>query len=195
MINVQKNRVTPAQCVIFVWAAALVVVAMLFFHFLYRPAYDRLQDEKDLVELLGDHLRWVTQTLDTVPDPQRVFEYFAAQDREFDRRFPDVEQKSLLAITEYAHKFQVRLERVHAEAAQDVLGPRGAKVTADNKRCVGVRVAMNFKSDYFNLVKYLETLRKVVPAYMVVEKMEIDNMPASVPKLEGKIDLILYLLV
>lgn len=195
MINIQKNRLTPAQALIFVWGAALIVIAVLFYVTLYRPAYQRLLDERDRVELLADHLRWVTQTVDSIPDPQRVFEYFLAQDRELDRRFPDVEQKSLLAITEYAHKFQVRLEEVHAGEPQDVLGSRGAKVFADGKKCAGVRVSMKFKCDYLNLVKYLDALRKVVPAYMVVEKIDITNNFSTVLKLEGKLELVLYLLV
>ena len=195
MINVQKNRVTPAELVIIAWTVALVMIATFFFHVFYKPAIVRLLDEKDQVELSADHLRWVTQTIDAMSGPQSVYDYFAAKDHELDRRFPDSETKSLLAIADYANKFHVRLEQVHASAPQAVSDSRGTRAGADGKKCSGVRVSMNFKSAYPNLVKYIEALRKIVPAYMVVEKLEVTRGDSNLPELDGKIELVLYLLV
>ncbi len=194
MINVQKKNITPAQIMILAWFCALVLGVVVFVSAIYRPAVERMLDEKAVVDRLGDHLRWVTHVIDSYPDPQQVFDHFAGSARALSWRFPDAEQKSLLAITEYAHKFQVRVEQVQAGSPEKVIDPRGKPVSVEGRTCKGVRVRINFKGEYQNLVKYIETLRKVLPAYPVIEDLEIHNGVTTVPKLSGTLGLVLYIL-
>lgn len=194
MINVQKKNITPAQILILVWAGVLVLAVVLFVGVVYRPAVERMLDEKAVVDRLGDHLRWVTHVIDSYPDPQQVFDYFAESERSLGWRFPDAEQKSLLAITEYAHKFQIRIEQVQTGSPEKVIDPRGEPVSVEGETCKGVRVRVKFKAEYQNLIKYIETLRKVLPAYPVIEDLEIHNGVTTVPKLSGTLGLVLYIL-
>jgi len=176
------------------WVFALVLAVVLFVGLIYRPAVERMLDEKAVVDRLGDHLRWVTRVIDSYPDPQQVFDYFAESERALGWRFPDAEQKSLLAITEYARKFQIRVEQVQAESPEKVIDPRGKPVSVEGETCKGVRVRVKFKGEYQNLIKYIETLRKVLPAYPVIEDLEIYNGVTTVPKLSGTLGLVLYIL-
>ena len=57
-----------------------------------------------------------------------------------------------------------------------------------------MQVSIKFKGDYYNIIKYLEALRKVVPAFLVVRNISLENKFSSTPKLEGVLDLSLYLL-
>jgi hypothetical protein len=194
MINVQKKHITAGQLGILFWALGLVLLTTLFYTLLYQPMVERMLDKRDEVNQIEDHLRWITQTIDSLGDPKHVFEYFVTQNQALVRRFPDSAERSLLALADYANKFHVRISQVHADEPRKVFGDRGRRLGADGKKCLGVRVTLKFLSEYHNLVKYIETLRKALPAPLVIERMEIDNGFTSTPKLSGSIELFLYLL-
>ncbi|MDD5226153.1 MAG: hypothetical protein PHV97_03080, partial [Candidatus Omnitrophica bacterium] len=137
---------------------------------------------------------WMTQTMNKIQDPEKVLDSFRETDRVLSRRFPDTAEKSLLMLTDYANKFGIRAERINSENPRRVVNARGGQLGADGKVCYGVQVSLKFKGEYYNLVKYLEALRKVLPAFLVVRNLSIENDFSSTPKLKGNLDLSLYLL-
>jgi len=194
MINVQKRHITAGQLGIFLWIFGLIAASSLFFIFLYRPAVVRLLEKNDEVEQVDDHLRWITQTMDSFEKPEAVFQYFAAQNLILHRKFLASPEKSLVALTDYANKFHVRISQVQTGEPQEVFKERGLRFSAEGKKCTGVRVSFKFRSEYFNLVKYFETLHKALPAYMVIERIDIENGFTTSPKLSGSVELYLYFL-
>lgn len=194
MINVQKDRITYSQIAIFVWGLLIVLGVVLFYKFVDGPADLRVLNIQDRVDLLESRLKWMTQTIDTIKDPEKVLNYFQATDRDLGRKFPNTEAKSLLMLTDYANKFGVRVERVRSEKPWKVVDIRGRTLGADGKICYGVQVSIKFKGEYYNLVKYLDALRKVLPTFLVVRNISIENKFSSEPKLEGSLDLTLFLL-
>ena len=194
MINVQKDRITYSQIAIFVWGLSIVFGVVLFYQFVDGPSDSRVLDIQDRVDLVESRLKWMTQTMDAIPDPGKVLDHFRETDRELGRRFPDAAEKSLLMLPDYANKFGVRVERIQPEKPRRVVNARGGTLGADGKVCYGVQVSLKFKGEYYNLVKYLGALRKVLPAFLVVRNISIENSFSSAPKLEGNLDLSLYLL-
>lgn len=194
MINIQKDRITFAQIVIFVWGISIVLGAVLFYQIVDRAVDFRVLEIQDRVDLIESRLKWMTQTIDAVKDPEMVLNYFRETDRDFGRRFPDAAEKSLLMLTDYANKFGLRVERIQPESARRVVNARGVPLGADGKACYGMQVSIKFKGEYYNLVKYLDALRKVVPAFLVVRNISIENKLSVEPRLEGNLNLSLYLL-
>lgn len=194
MIKIQKDRITFSQIVIFVWGFLIVFAGVLFFRFVDGPADSRVSDIRDRVDLVESRLKWMTQTIDVLQEPSKVLEFFRERNRDFGRRFPDSAEKSLLMLTDYANKFGVRVERVRSEKPRKVVNARGRFLSADGKACYGVEVTLKFKGDYYNLVKYLDALRRVLPAFLVVRNISLENSFSSDLRLEGHIDLSLYLL-
>jgi hypothetical protein len=194
MINVQKDRITYPQIAIFVWALSIVLGVVLFFQFVDGPADLRVLDVQNRLDLLENRLKWMTQTIDAVQDPEKVLNYFRETNRDLDRRFPNAAEKSLLMLKDYANKFGIRVERIQATEPRRIVNARGEVLGADGKVCYGLQVSLKFKGEYYNLVKYLEALRKVVPAFLVVRNISIENKFSSEPRLEGDLNLSLYLL-
>ncbi|MEI7751500.1 MAG: hypothetical protein WCJ71_05335 [Candidatus Omnitrophota bacterium] len=194
MINVQKDRITYSQIVIFAWGLAIILGMVLFYQTVDRRLDARVVSLLDRADLIDNQLKWMSQTIDSLQDPPKVFNYFLEKDRELDRKFPEAAEKSLLMLTDYANKFGVRVERIQQEKPKKVVNSRGVTLTAEGKVCYGVQVSLKFKGEYYNLVKYLDALRKVVPAFLVVRNISIENKFSSAPKLEGTLDLSLYLL-
>jgi hypothetical protein len=194
MINIQKERITFSQIAIFVWALSIVFGVVLFYHWADVPANSRVLKIRDRIELLNSRLKWMTQTIDAIQDPERVLDHFRETERALGRKFPDAAEKSLLMLMDYANKFGVRVERIQPAKPRRVVNARGETLGADGKICYGVEVSLKFKGEYYNLVKYLDALRQVVPAFLVVRNISIENKFSSRPKLEGHLDLSLYLL-
>jgi hypothetical protein len=194
MINVQKDRITFSQIAIFGWALLIVSGVVLFYQFVDGPANSKVLDIHDRVTLIESRLKWMTQTMEKVQNPEMVLDFFREADRSLNRRFPDTAEKSLLMLTDYSNKFGVRVERIQAENPRKVVNARGGQLGADGKVCYGVQVSLKFRGEYYNLVKYLEALRKVLPAFFVARNISIENDFSSTPKLKGNLDLSLYLL-
>lgn len=194
MINAQKDRITFSQIVIFVWALSILCGVFLFYQLVDGPADSRVLDIRDRVHLLDSRLKWMTQAMDKIKEPEKVLAYFRETDRVLSRRFPDAAEKSLLMLTDYAHKFGVRVERIQPGKPMKVVNARGVALGADGKICYGVQVSIKFKCDYYNLIKYIDALRTVLPAFLVVRNVSIENSFGPTPKLSGNLDLSLYLL-
>lgn len=194
MINAQKDKLTFSQIVIFVWGGVIVLVAVLFLQFLNGPARSRMLDIQEQLDLVESRLRWMTGVVDTVQDPSKVLYYFMETERSLGRRFPATAEKSMLLMADYANKFGLRIERIQPEEPRKVVDARGRALGADGKECYGVQLSIKFKGDYYNLAKYLDALRKVLPAFLVVRGALIENDFSSASKLAGSVDLSLYLL-
>jgi hypothetical protein len=194
MINVQKERMTLSQLLIFAWIVCIALGAILFVYVADRPGHLKVLQAKDRVDFLESRLKWVDATIEELQEPTKVFDYFVSQDRDLARRFPDSAERSLIALADYANKFGVRAEQIHAEKPKRVVSARGGPLGADGKVCAGVQVSLKFKSEYDNLVKYVETMRKVLPAFLVVRKMTAVNNFSESTRIEGQLDLTLYLL-
>jgi hypothetical protein len=167
---------------------------VIFFQFVDGPADARALNIRDQVDLVETQMKWMSQTIDAIQDPNQVLAYFMERDRELDRKFPATAEKSLLMLTDYANKFGIRIERIQPEKPRRVVTFRGGPLGAEGKTCYGVQVSLKFKGEYYNIVKYLDALRKVVPAFLVVRNISIENKFSSTLKLEGNLGLSLYLL-
>jgi hypothetical protein len=194
MISVHKDRITFSQIVILAWAGALALTVLFFYLVVNRAIDMRALEIRVQMDLEENHVKWLRQTIDRYQDPIKVMDHFASMDRDLDRKFPATAEKSFLMLTDYANKFGVRVEKVRPDRKLKVVNFRGAPLAAEGKTCYGVPVSLTFKSEYLNLVKYLDALRKVLPAYVVVRNLSIENKFSPAPKLEGTIDLSLYLL-
>ena len=194
MINVQGPKITQAQIKILLGAVAVVTAAVLFHLFVCQPSAKGLEVLRAKNALLESQLSWVNQVIFDVKDPEKVAGYFMNEQRELARKFPVDEAKSLLMLSEYAQKFRVHLEQVSAEPPRMFKGSRRQVLKVDGMTCSSVYVRLKMKADYMNLIKYLEALRKVLPAPLVIEKMDAVNRAPATPQLEVNMEMSLYLL-
>ena len=114
--------------------------------------------------------------------------------QELGRKFPEAEQRSLVLLSDYANKFRVQMTQISPDPPAIFNDSRGEAVVVDQKTCFYVYTALKMKADYVNLVKYLDVLNRVLPAYMTVERLEIEDPSPAAPRLEVNAELALYLL-
>lgn len=194
MIRAQKSKITFAQAMIFLWVAALIFGTLLLIRFVYKPFRAQLGAVEEKVFLAERQSRWLGEIIDEGKDPERVTNFLTKTTQELGRKFPETEQRSLVLLSEYAHKFRVQMTQIESDPPEIFRDSRGREVVVDQKTCLYVYTRMKMKADYVNFIKYLEVLNKVLPAYVSVEKLEIEDRSPAVPRLEVNADLALYLL-
>lgn len=194
MIRVQKRKVTGAQALVLLWAAGLLLGTLLLTRFAYIPLRDRLAAEEAKLFLVERRLGWLEEVIAAAKEPEQAMNLLTKTKQELSRKFPDSEQRSLLLLSDYANKFRVQMTQIRNEPPQIFKDSRGKEIVVDQKTCFYVYTTMKLKADYMNLIKYLDVLGKVLPAYMTVERLEIEDRSPAVPRLDVNAELALYML-
>lgn len=195
MINVQGPKITLAQTLIVLWVLLFCVFLALFYLFVFRPSETVFESVKTRDFILQKQLSWVRHLIEDVKDPGLVEAYLIREDQQLARKFPFSENKSLVMLSEYARKFQVHVEQISVGSTEAFKGSFGRPVVAEGKTCFSVLVTMKIKAGYLNLVKYLEALQKVLPAYLFVEKIDMIHAGTAQHGLNVQLELSLFLLV
>ena len=108
-------------------------------------------------------------------------------------RLPPDEKESLKMLSEFAQKHKITIVTLKADARTDF--PDGKKLE-DNfagKTCFTIPVSIIMTGKYEDLVQYLQEIRTVLPAYAVIEKMEIHKDSTGIDQLNATLNLNLYL--
>jgi len=185
---------TFAQALILLWAVGLVAGTLLLLFFLMMPFRRTLAEKEGKIIFMESRLHWLGSMIAGDKDPDHVMNSLMRTKQELARKFPDEEHRSLAMLSEYANKFRLQMKHIQSEPPQVFMDSRGKALTVDLKTCTYVYATMKLKGDYVNLIKYLEVLDKVLPAYMTVERLEIENRSPAEPRLEVNAEIALYLL-
>ena len=194
MIRAQKQKVTLAQAIILVWAAGLFLCAFLLMHFAVMPLRQHHAALEGKVLLMESQLNWLDEMIAGTKDPDQMMTSLVRKKQELGRKFPEAEQRSLVILADYANKFRLQMTQIKSDPPQVFKDSRGKEVVVEQKTCWYVYTTMKLKGDYVNLIKYLDALNKVLPAYMTVERLEIEDRSPAQPRLEVNAELALYLL-
>lgn len=195
MIRVQNRRITPLQAGIFLWAGALFIGCFLVMYLVFAPWQRSLASKSGELLLLEARLQWLGEMLEKTRDPQQVMASLTRTKQVLERQFPDTESRSLVLLADYANKFRVQIEKARPDVAKQLFRDvRGMPVKVDRKTCYFLHVALKFKSGYMNWMKYCEILRRVMPAYLSIERLELEKSHGQSSELTGSADMALFLL-
>ena len=194
MINVKKRKITLAQAGIFLWAIALGAAAVLFLVFVYGPAQHQLLEARRKAFFVEGQTKWLEEITAVNKNPEEAIRQLMLVHKTLGRQFREDSARSLLLLAAYANNFRIRMAEIRPEEPELFTDRWGDPVMIDGKKCVFVYTQMNFKADYVNLVKYLDALHQVLPAYMTVDRLEIESQPTATPQLNVKAWISLYFL-
>jgi len=75
-----------------------------------------------------------------------------------------------------------------------LLDENGAPVKIKERACYVIPVAVAMKCSFANLVKFTEIVEQKLPAFAIIQKLNINNNPDNLQILSVNMDLNLYLL-
>ena len=194
MINIKKRKMTLAQTGILLWAAALLIAASSFVKFVYWPAQHELLEARRKAFFVEGQTKWIQEITAANKNPEEAIRQLMLIHKVLGRQFREDSARSLLLLSAYANNFRIRMTEIRPEEPELFTDRWGDPVVVDGKKCVFVYTRMHFKADYVNLVKYLDALHQVLPAYMTVDRLEIESQASAVPQLDVKAWISLYFL-
>lgn len=95
---------------------------------------------------------------------------------------------------EYAQRMNVRLVKVEAEPEHELKNRWGHRVIINSRLVVTHTLQLQAEAGYMNLVRYFDTLYRVAPAFVSVEKLKITNDKKNPDRLKVSMELRFYTL-
>lgn len=95
---------------------------------------------------------------------------------------------------EYAQRMNIRLLKVEADPQQELRNRWGSTVVINSRLVMTKTIQIQAEAGYMNLVRYFDTLYRVAPAFVSVEKLKIMADKVNPSKLKISMELRFYTL-
>ena len=143
-----------------------------------------LEDQIQQIEAMGDQDKTKEEKVRILREKYQLL----------GNKFPEKEEESLGLLSSYAQELQIEVISIKSQPKKVFLDVNHKKVEAGGKSCQEIPVTIEMKGTYQASVQYIEMLREVLPAYVVVEKIKMHKDPLEPSRLDVHLDLNLYLL-
>ena len=97
-------------------------------------------------------------------------------------------------LSNFAKMLNIELLSVKPQSKAVFVNDDGRPVEAEGKTCRVVPVSLGMRCSFRDLLRYLETVEKSLPAFVTVERLRVERDKTDVLKLNILLDLNLYLL-
>jgi uncharacterized protein YfbU (UPF0304 family) len=114
--------------------------------------------------------------------------------QELDRKFPKKEEETIRRLSDLAKTRGVVIVSLRTQSKTDCYAEFQQAIKIENKSCQKVRVLIDIKSTYKDMVEYVQSLKKELPAYITIEKLNMQKINPAEPALNVSLELNLYLL-
>jgi hypothetical protein len=111
-----------------------------------------------------------------------------------DAAFPGDQAQTLRALAETAQKVRIELVSVRPQPEYPVLGESGSPMSVDGLSLKTVRVSLEMRCPYQDIVRYLSDLRTQIAAYLQVERFSVDKPAPPETQLHAVLEVSIYLL-
>ncbi len=189
-----ERDLTPSQRKIFILAILLGVVFFLVWIFIVIPRQITLSRMKEELKSIQNQILEIESI---VPKDAKIDQVIRAFDEEKQRlvsKFPNRDEEGIKMLSDYARKFNIEIVSLRSQTKVLFFDRDQKKVEIEGKNCYQVLVSIELKSQFKNLVQYLQDLKKTFPRYITLEKVKINKDFSSPNSLYVTVDLYLYLL-
>ncbi len=188
-----KRLVRPGQKKIILIFAAVLALVILEFGF-YRPSRNQLKKTKTELIRLEEEIKSIEEVIGYGPLREDKIKAISERLIKLENKFPHREGESLRQIADLARKFDINLTSIRPQLRQAVIDEKGNPVMAGRKPCESLFVSYQLQGSFFNLVDYLEALRKDIPAAILVEVLDIQRPGSLREKLRVNLGVKIFLL-
>ncbi len=176
--------------------AALIVagVFLLFGSFVIRPRLERLQNVKLQFRNTRQQIDEIESKLAAGKTLEQYISVLYQEAQALDQAFPAREDETIGRLSDMARQSSVEILSVKSQLKKPYFDKDQQEAAAQGKKCHTVAVALQARGSYKNIVIYLETLKRSLPAYFTVEKLDMQKAGAAPLILNISLEINLYLL-
>lgn len=176
--------------------AALVVAAVFvsFGLFVIRPRLEHLENVKSQFRDTQQQIEDVESKLTAGRTLEQYISALYKEAQALDRSFPAREDETIGKISDMARRSNIEILSVKSQLKEQYFDNDQQEVAVQGKKCRTVAVAMQLRGSYKDVIIYLEALKRSLPAYFTVEKLDIQKSGPTPPLLNVSFEINLYLL-
>ena len=183
------------QKIILIFAAVEIIAFLLFCSFLYNTRVKSKAQLQEQLKLLDAEIQNSSQIMEV---KKEAITKLASKDALYplpESRFPLNEKESIEKISDFAKKHRITVESMKVDSSVVYSKDDGGQSGGDSKVCNAVPVSLVLSTRYEDLIKFIQTIKTYVPAYVTVEKLEIKKgTPEESDLLNIILNLYLYIL-
>jgi hypothetical protein len=161
--------------------------------FVYAVNNSALRTVKREFFVLNTQIKEITSTMEAFDGMEKGIIALKEKSVRLHEKFPDQAQDSLAALSNFARRLNIDVVSMEPAGKSDFLY-NGKQLLVDGRICQVVRVNLNLKCGFRQLVRYLEGLNNAVPAFICTEKILLRKEGEILPRLNVELNLDLYLL-
>jgi Tfp pilus assembly protein PilO len=185
---------TQAQKKIMLISGGVLLAFLLFIFIVYTPSKNAVRSIKTELEGIDSQIQAVEVFLSSAGSMADGLERLKERDQYLIDKFPSREEAALQMLSGFAKKLNIEVISVAPGPKEDFLYGNSEKVEIEAKTCRRLLVVLEMKGSYKDLVKYIETIKESLPAYVVIERLKILKNKEDLPKLMITVEMSLYLL-
>ena len=182
----QKKIIIVAVGVMFAFLAAWFLA--------YLPSQTKIKQLKALLANTDGQIHQIEAMVENGKTIEEGMRLLAERYGQLSSKFSPKEEESIKLLSDFARQLHIEITSTRYQPKTEFLNAN-QQVDVDGKKCQVVRVSIEMKCHYKDLVKYLETLSARLPVYITVEQMRIGTANAQNLELNVSFDVNLYLLV
>ncbi len=170
------------------------VVSVLFFLFVYSPAKTTVNRIKQEIFEVNAQIQKIESIVVKSKTRQEGIRLLEQKYHELNAKFPRKEEETLKMFADLALAANMEIISIRPEAKTPLLDAGSHVVEIDGKACQKVFVSIELEGGYQNLVKYLESLKKTLPAFINIEKLRVVKNSTETVKVSVTLEVSFYLL-
>lgn len=176
--------------------AALIVagVFVLFGSFVIRPRLKHLENVKSQFRNTQQQIEEVESRLTAGRTLEQYISALYKEAQALDQAFPAREDETIGKISDIARESNVEILSVKSQLKKQYFDNDQQEVAVQGKKCHTVAVSMQLRGSYKDVIIYFEALKRSLPAYFTVEKLDIQKSGPTPPLLNVLFEINLYLL-
>ena len=175
--------------------AVVIIAGFVVLGFLvYSPIKGKVSGLRGDLTNIDSQIKQIETTVDphrTVEEERKILEERCAK---LNSKFPAKEEESLRMLSDFARKMNISVLSTRSQPKTSFLDADKQKVEISGKICQKILVTMEMKGSYKDFLKYLETLKESLPAYLTIERLRMSKDSSGMPVLNINLDINLYLL-
>jgi hypothetical protein len=113
---------------------------------------------------------------------------------ELNKKFPQEEEEALKMLSVLARNLNIEIVSVKVDPKIIFLDENSQEVEIEGKTCQVAHATIEMRCFYKDLVKYIGTLKKNLPAFINIERLGIVKDKSGMPRLNIILGLNLYFL-
>ena len=188
------NKIASSQKKIIYRSLITISVFLILWLFIYLPAKKRVRGLQSELSRLESEIKNIESIAGKATMSEGV-NSMQQRFQELNNKFPAKEEEAFRLLSNFAKKLNIEFISIKPKPKEIFLDEDDQEIKIEEKTCQIVFVSLRLRSDYENLVKYIEGLKDHLPGFIAIEELNIAKYKfQNTARLEITLDFNLYFL-